>query len=57
MGRTHGRKRNEKSNPFWSGNLKARDHLHDLDVDGRILNDSKQRWNEGMDWLKIGFRG
>lgn len=44
------------TNLFWSGNL-ARDHLHDLEADGRILNDSKQRRYEGMAWLKIWFIG
>jgi hypothetical protein len=36
---------------FWWGNLRERDHLEDLGVDGRII----LRWvfrklDEGMDW-------
>lgn len=44
------------TNLFLSGNL-ARDHLHDLDADGKILNYSKQRRYESMGWLKILFNG
>jgi hypothetical protein len=33
---THGRKK-EVFKGFWSGNMGERDHLNNLDVDGRII--------------------
>jgi len=44
---------------FWGGNLRERDHLGDLDVDGRIiLRWIFRKWNVGVwtgsSWLRIG---
>jgi hypothetical protein len=39
---------------FWWGNLKERDDLKDLDVDGRIiLKLIFKKWREGMDWIDL----
>jgi hypothetical protein len=39
---------------FWWGNLKQRNHLEDLDIDGRInINiGNKDRRCEGVDWVR-----
>lgn len=44
---------------FQSENLKGRDHLEDLDTDGKIL-DLKKTGYEAVDWIQmavIGFSG
>ena len=33
----HVRGRGEAHTGFWLGNLRERDHLNDLDIDGRIM--------------------
>jgi hypothetical protein len=33
---------------FWLENLNGRDHLEDLDVDGKI-----GEWNEGVDYIHL----
>ena len=43
---------------FWWGNLRERDHLEYLGVDGRIilngpLTDSLETWT-GLVWLRVG---
>jgi len=47
---------------FWWGNMKARDHLGDSGVDGRIiLRRIFRKWNVGVwtgsSWLRIGAGG
>jgi hypothetical protein len=46
---------------FWLGDLRERDHLEDLGVDGRILKWIVQKWDEelwsGLIWLRIGKGG
>jgi hypothetical protein len=47
---------------FWWRNLRERDHLEDLDVDGRmILKSIVKMWDEntwtGLNWFRIGTRG
>jgi len=37
---------------FWWVNLKDRDHLEDLDLDGRIIL-TFERGGEGMDWTNL----
>ena len=44
------------------GNIRKRDHLEDLGVDGKMIfkwifnNWDEQTWN-GLVWLRIGIRG
>jgi hypothetical protein len=47
---------------FWSGNLRERDYLEDLGVDGRvILKLIIKKWDgeawAGLIWLRIGAGG
>ena len=37
---------------FWCVNLKERDHLEDLDCDGKIIL-ILERGGEGMDWTNL----
>ena len=38
----------------WWGNLRERDHLEDVDVDGRIiLKWISRKWDWGMDWIDL----
>jgi hypothetical protein len=44
---------------FWWGNLRERDHLEDLSVEGRIIFEwtcKEQDW-EGVDWIDIRIVG
>jgi len=45
----------------WWGNLRERDHLEDLSVDGRILRYKFGKWDvgawTGSSWLRIGAGG
>jgi hypothetical protein len=35
----------------WCGDLRKRNHLEDLDIDGRIILKSVfKKWDGGMDW-------
>jgi hypothetical protein len=43
---------NEKHNKLWSGNLKRRDYMPDLGVDGRIIYYILQRCDETA-WTKF----
>jgi hypothetical protein len=52
----------ERHREFWSGDLRKRDHLEDLDVDGRIiLKWIFNKWDgevrTGLIWLRIGAGG
>ena len=52
----------EVHNGFWGGDLRERDHLKDLGVDGRIiLNWILKKWDweawTGLIWLRIGTGG
>jgi len=39
---------------FWWGNMKERDHLEDLAVDGRIiLKWVFKKWDGRMDWIDL----
>jgi len=44
---------------FWWGNVRERDHLEDLGVDGRIiLSWIFRKWNVGgMDWIDLAQDG
>jgi hypothetical protein len=55
----HARETGEVSREFWWGDLKKRDHLEYLDVDGMIiLKWIFRKWNgeawNGLVWLRIG---
>jgi len=46
--------RREVYTGFWRGNLKERDHLENLGVDGNIiLMWIFRKWNGGMDWIHL----
>jgi len=54
--------REEAYRRFWFGNLRERDHLEDLGVDGRIkLRWTFRKWDvrvlTGLIWLRIGTGG
>jgi hypothetical protein len=39
---------------FWQGNLRERDHLEDLSIDGGIkLSWILRKWVGGMDWIDL----
>jgi hypothetical protein len=39
---------------FWCGDLRERDHLEDLGVDGRIiLKWIFKKWDGGIDWINL----
>jgi hypothetical protein len=62
MGMWHVWGKGEVCAGFWWGNLKERDHLEDLDVDGRmilklILKKSVSNVWAGLIWLGIGTSG
>ena len=39
---------------FWWYNLRERDHLENLDVDGRLICKwIFRKWNGGMDWIRV----
>ena len=45
---------------FWLGNLRKRDHVEDLAIDGRIIRWIFRKWDGGggkIDWLRIGTGG
>jgi hypothetical protein len=45
---------------FWWGNLRERDHVVDLGVDGRILRWIFRKWEGvciGSSWLRVGTGG
>jgi hypothetical protein len=46
----------EVHNGFWWGDLKSRDHLEDLSVDGGIILKFIKKWDEGhgLDWYGSG---
>jgi hypothetical protein len=48
---THGS--NEMYTEFWSGNLKGRDHMEDLGVDGRIIIEWVLKKLGGNVWIKF----
>jgi hypothetical protein len=46
--------RGEMHAGFWWENSRARNHLKDLEVDGRIiLKWIFKKWDEGMDWTEL----
>jgi hypothetical protein len=53
--------RGEVHTGFWCGDLKERDHLEDLGIDGRvILKGIFKKWDgarTGLIWLRIGTGG
>ena len=50
---TYGR-RGEVHVGFWWGNMKERDHLEDLGIDGTIiLKYIFKKWDEVMDWFDL----
>ena len=51
--------RSEMYTGFWCGNLKERDHLEELGVDGSIILESVlKKWDErtwtGLIWFRLG---
>ena len=45
---------------FWWGNLRKRDYLLDLGVDGRIILKCVFKWDgewTGLTWLRLGTGG
>jgi hypothetical protein len=38
---------------FWWGNLKERDHLENLGVDGRAILKWILKWGLGMNWIDL----
>jgi hypothetical protein len=42
--------RRERRRGCWQGDKKERDHLEDLDVDGRIMDHKEVGW-EGEEWI------
>jgi len=46
--------RGEVYTGFWWGNLRERDHLEDLGVDGRIiLRRIFRKWDGGIGWIDL----
>jgi hypothetical protein len=50
--------RGEVHTGFWWGNLRERDYLEDLGVDGRVISrwifiKWDGGWGRGMDWIDI----
>ena len=52
------RGRGEACAQFWWGNLRERDHLEEVVVDGRIISWIFRKWDvgawTGLSWLRIG---
>jgi hypothetical protein len=42
---------------FWRGNVKERDHLEDLDVDGRLILNWIVKKYDGMDYINLAQNG
>ena len=39
---------------IWRENLREREHLEDLLVDGRVILECIfKKWNEGLDWIDL----